>query len=111
MSTIITIPSLHVFIFQDYISDLAEATLNCEDEEFSLECLGILGNLTIPDLDYELILKEYQLIPWLKQKLQPGKGKRDVVKVSTKTKTVISILTLTSRIHVYVCVVQFRPCC
>ena len=60
--------------------------MNCEDEEFSLECLGILGNLTIPDLDYELILKEYQLIPWLKQKLQPGKGKRDA-KVSTKTKT------------------------
>jgi hypothetical protein len=46
--------------------------LHSDDEDFSLECLGVLGNLTIPDLDYELILKEYQLIPWIKMKLQPG---------------------------------------
>lgn len=47
--------------------------LRTDDEDFALECLGVMGNLTIPDLDYELILKEYQLIPWIKQKLQPGK--------------------------------------
>lgn len=70
-------PTKNLFI--DYISDLSEAMLNCEDEEFSLECLGVLGNLTIPDLDYELILKEYQLIPWLKQKLQPGAADDDWV--------------------------------
>lgn len=60
------------FIHQDYISDLAQAVLNEEDEDFGLECLGILGNLTIPDLDYELILKEYNLIPWIKSRLEPG---------------------------------------
>lgn len=60
------------FIGQDYISDLAQAVLNEEDEDFGLECLGILGNLTIPDLDYELILKEYNLIPWIKSRLEPG---------------------------------------
>ncbi|KAH3798984.1 hypothetical protein DPMN_152588 [Dreissena polymorpha] len=32
-----------------------------KEDDFALECLGVLGNLTIPDLDYELILKEYQL--------------------------------------------------
>ena len=46
--------------------------LQNEDEEFALECLGILGNLTIPDLDYELILREYDLIPWIKNRLSPG---------------------------------------
>ena len=48
------------------------AVLNEEHEEFSLECLGILGNLTIPDLDYELLLREYDLISWIKDKIQPG---------------------------------------
>ncbi|XP_045200399.1 kinesin-associated protein 3-like [Mercenaria mercenaria] len=70
-------PTKNLFI--DYISDLAEAVLHSDDEEFSLECLGVLGNLTIPDLDYELILKEYQLIPWIKMKLQPGAAEDDWV--------------------------------
>ncbi|PVD22006.1 hypothetical protein C0Q70_17809 [Pomacea canaliculata] len=53
--------------------------LNGDSDDFALECLGILGNLTIPDLDYELILKEYDLIPWIKNKLQPGVAKDDWV--------------------------------
>ncbi|KAK3792823.1 hypothetical protein RRG08_038553 [Elysia crispata] len=66
-------------LFIDYISDLCSHALHCENEDFSLECLGILGNLTIPDLDYELILKEYDLVPWIKSKLQPGAADDDVV--------------------------------
>ena len=30
------------------------------------------GNLTIQDLDFERLLKEYDLLPWMKQKLIPG---------------------------------------
>ena len=37
-----------------------------------LECVGTLANLTIADLDYELLLNEFKLIPWIKQILQPG---------------------------------------
>ena len=59
-------------MLQDYISDLCTAVLNGDNDDFALECLGILANLTIPDLDYELILKEYDMIPWIKSKLQPG---------------------------------------
>lgn len=70
-------PTKNLFI--DYISDLAEATLNCDDEEFALESLGILGNLTIPDLDYELILREYNLVPWIKERLMPGSAEDDIV--------------------------------
>ncbi|KAK3087402.1 hypothetical protein FSP39_005444 [Pinctada imbricata] len=70
-------PSKNLFI--DYISDLASAMLNSDDEDFALECLGILGNLTIADLDYELILKEYDLIPWIKAKLEPGASEDDWV--------------------------------
>ncbi|KAL3871441.1 hypothetical protein ACJMK2_039438 [Sinanodonta woodiana] len=66
-------------LFIDYISDLADTVIKWEDEEFALECLGVLGNLTIQDLDYELILKEYNLIPWIKNHLQPGTAEDDVV--------------------------------
>lgn len=37
-----------------------------------IECLGTLANLTLPDLDWELVLKEYKLVPYLKDKLKPG---------------------------------------
>ena len=42
------------------------------EEDFILECVGILANLTIADLDYELLLREYNLIPWIHDKLKPG---------------------------------------
>lgn len=62
------------YIFQDYIGDLVEAMMQKDNEEYALECLGIMGNLTIPELNYELILKEYNLVPWIKNKLQPGRN-------------------------------------
>ncbi|CAG5115680.1 unnamed protein product, partial [Candidula unifasciata] len=67
-------------LFIDYIPDLCDNILKWKNGDFSLECLGILGNLTIADLDYALILKDYaDLIPWIKDKLQPGAAEDDVV--------------------------------
>lgn len=59
-------------LFQDYVGDLAAQISAEEEEEFVLECLGTLANLTIPDLDWELVLKEYNLVPFLKDRLKPG---------------------------------------
>lgn len=58
-------------MFVDYVGDLAEA-IQKADEEFALECLGCLGNLTIPELDFERLLSEYRMIPWMKNKLISG---------------------------------------
>ena len=61
---------------QDYIADLAgvinKDCVDEKDEEFLLESVGTLANLTIADLDYELLLNEFKLVPWIKQILQPG---------------------------------------
>ena len=54
------------------IGDIADAVQRADSEEFVVECVGILGNLTIPDLDFERLLKEYDLLPWMKKKLQQG---------------------------------------
>lgn len=62
--------------WQDYIGDLAAQISEEEAEEFVIECLGTLANLTIPDLDWELVLKEYNLVPYLKDRLKPGLDSR-----------------------------------
>ncbi|CAB4058729.1 Kinesin-associated protein 3 [Lepeophtheirus salmonis] len=56
-------------LFIEFVGDIADAVGRATSEEFVVECLGILGNLTIPDLDYERILTEYDLVPWMKKKL------------------------------------------
>lgn len=54
------------------MGDLAAQIKQESDEEFVIECLGTMANLTIPDLDWELLLKEYNLVPYLKDHLKPG---------------------------------------
>ncbi|XP_012871006.1 PREDICTED: kinesin-associated protein 3 [Dipodomys ordii] len=66
-------------LFIDYVGDLAAQISSDEEEEFVIECLGTLANLTIPDLDWELVLKEYKLVPYLKDKLKPGTAEDDLV--------------------------------
>ncbi|XP_077308726.1 kinesin-associated protein 3 isoform X2 [Lithobates pipiens] len=70
-------PTKNLFI--DYVGDLAAQISNEEEEEFVIECLGTLANLTISDLDWELVLKEYKLVPYLKDKLKPGAAEDDLV--------------------------------
>lgn len=57
---------------QDHIGDLAAQINEQEVEEFVIECLGTLANLNIPNLDWELVLREYNLVPYLKDRLKPG---------------------------------------
>ena len=59
-------------LFIEFIGDIADAVQRADSEEFVVECVGILGNLTIPDLDFERLLKEYDLLPWMKKKLKQG---------------------------------------
>ncbi|XP_072367313.1 kinesin-associated protein 3a [Scyliorhinus torazame] len=66
-------------LFIDYVGDLAAQINSNESEEFVIECLGTLANLTVPDLDWELVLKEYDLVPFLKDKLKPGSTEDDLV--------------------------------
>uniref|UniRef100_A0A7N8YIC8 Kinesin-associated protein 3-like n=1 Tax=Mastacembelus armatus TaxID=205130 RepID=A0A7N8YIC8_9TELE len=58
-------------LFIDYVGDLAAEIRADEEEEWVLECLGTLANLTLPDLDWELVLREYNLVPYLKDRLKP----------------------------------------
>lgn len=65
--------------FIEFVGDFAGIITKCDEEEFTLECLGILGNLSIPDLDYSQLIINFELIPWILKTLTPGNAKDDVV--------------------------------
>lgn len=48
-----------------------------------MECLGTLANLTVPDLDWELVLNQYNLVPYLKERLRPGESGKGPVALVT----------------------------
>ncbi|XP_037553715.1 kinesin-associated protein 3a [Nematolebias whitei] len=66
-------------LFVDHVGELAAHISEDEDEEFVIECLGTLANLTIPDLDWALVLEEYSLVPYLKDRLRPGSAEDDLI--------------------------------
>ncbi|XP_072297880.1 kinesin-associated protein 3-like [Eucyclogobius newberryi] len=66
-------------LFLNYIGDLAAEIRAEVDEDWVVECLGTLANLTIPELDWELVLKEYNLVPYLKDRLKPGSAEDDLI--------------------------------
>lgn len=66
-------------LFIEFIGDIADAVHRAENEEFVLECVGILGNLTLPDLDYTRLLKEFEMVEWMKTRLQPHTGEDDLI--------------------------------
>lgn len=41
--------------------------------DFAIESIGILGNLNLPDINYEQIFVKYNLIPFIKNVLKTGK--------------------------------------
>ncbi|XP_023169763.2 kinesin-associated protein 3 isoform X2 [Drosophila hydei] len=63
----------------DYVGDLARILTICEDESFIVECLGLLGNLALTDLDYSQILQNFQLISWIRKVLVPCARLDDIV--------------------------------
>lgn len=67
--------------FVDFVGDLARALTECSDEAFVVECVGILGNLSLPDLDYSMVLQDFNLIPWVRAVLVPSECPERVLAV------------------------------
>ncbi|XP_008217642.1 kinesin-associated protein 3 isoform X1 [Nasonia vitripennis] len=65
--------------FVEFVGDFAMALTQSDCEEFVLEIVGVMGNLSLPDLDYSQILQRCNLIPWIRNTLVPGKAQDDLV--------------------------------
>ncbi|GFT45194.1 kinesin-associated protein 3 [Nephila pilipes] len=50
-----------------------------KNDDFIIECLGIMGNLTIPELDYEMLLFQYDLLGFMKKKLSQENCEDDMI--------------------------------
>lgn len=50
---------------QPYISEFAKTISTSPEEDFCIECIGTLSNLTLPNIDYKLLLQENKLIPFI----------------------------------------------
>ena len=70
-------PTKNLFI--EFIGDIADAVHRAENDEFVLECVGILGNLTLPDLDFTRLLKEFEMVDWMRGRLLPNSGEDDLI--------------------------------
>lgn len=54
------------------MGDFAMALTQSDSQDFTLEVIGVLGNLELPDLDYTQIIQCCNLIPWIRNNLVPG---------------------------------------
>ncbi|EEB13642.1 Kinesin-associated protein, putative [Pediculus humanus corporis] len=63
----------------EFVGDIAKAVTQCDSEEFVMECIGILGCLTLPELDFNEVFQQFELLPWIKNMLIPGKTEDDMV--------------------------------
>lgn len=69
---------LEIFL-KEYVGILGDRVRNEENDEFLIETVGTLGNLNITDIDYEALLREYRLVDWIKDMLQPNRAEDDLV--------------------------------
>lgn len=71
---------LHFFYLQSFVDDFAKMINECDDDDFLIECVGVLGNMVLPELDYSQLLQAHNLIPWIRKTLVPGgRAKDDIV--------------------------------
>jgi len=63
-----------LFLFQEFVGDIAKAVVDCPNEDFVVECVGVLGNMTLPDLDFCQLMQRFNLILWVQNILVPGKS-------------------------------------
>lgn len=69
--------------FVDFVGDLAKILTMSQDEAFVVECVGILGNLTLSDLDYAQLLQNFDLVKWIKNVLRVNGGVKDDLVLDT----------------------------
>lgn len=64
---------------QDFIPEFGSLVQLGHNDELVLEALGILGNLTMADLNYLKIVEEFQLVPFVSAKLCDPRTEDDIL--------------------------------
>lgn len=49
------------------MGDISKAVMESKKEEFVVECVGILGNLNLPELDWAEVFKHFEMLKWVEK--------------------------------------------
>ena len=69
----IKLPPPPLLLLQPFLSELGKLIKESDDEEVCVEALGILGNLCLPEVDFERVVSQLQLMPFVVAKLKVRK--------------------------------------
>lgn len=58
---------------------MTKALIETKNQEFALECAGVLSNLILPDLDWAEIFKHFKMMDWVKKTLISNSTEPDLV--------------------------------
>ncbi|XP_064483666.1 kinesin-associated protein 3-like [Ornithodoros turicata] len=58
---------------------IASALQSVKNEEFVLECIGTLGNLNVPEMNFSGLLQEHRLVQWIKEILESKESADDML--------------------------------
>ncbi|CAH1108759.1 unnamed protein product [Psylliodes chrysocephalus] len=65
--------------FIEFVGDIAKAVVESKDDDFIRECVGILSNLHLPDLDWAEIFKHFDMIRWTKNIITSNNSDAELV--------------------------------
>jgi len=66
-------------LFVNFISQFANALKKEKEEDFVIECVGTLANLNFKNINFDLILKKYDLLPYILNVLKSAHAEDDLV--------------------------------
>ncbi|KAJ3650752.1 hypothetical protein Zmor_016832 [Zophobas morio] len=53
--------------FVEFVGDIAKAVVESKEDDFVVECVGILSNLNLPELDWAEIFKHFDMLKWVEK--------------------------------------------
>ncbi|XP_049821994.1 kinesin-associated protein 3 isoform X10 [Aethina tumida] len=65
--------------FIEFVGDIAKAVVDSKEEDFVRECIGILSNLHLPDLDWAEIFRHFDMIKWIKNVIRSNNADPELV--------------------------------
>ena len=64
-------------LFIDHHKDLAQIMVKSDSEEVVVECIAILSNLTLSQIDWKTLFVEYNIFEWISDKIKTGNNTED----------------------------------
>lgn len=61
------------------MGDLAKAITESKKDNFVFECVGVLSNLHLPDLDWAEIFKHFDMTKWIKNIISSNTTEPDMI--------------------------------